>query len=79
MKSRISKSLILLVIVIGALTIIKARTNYSLPEQEVEPALEIENWMIDESFWNRELKYIPLATEKELVIEEWMYDNDYWS
>lgn len=55
MKRRISSYLFLLVVVIIALFGFRKNSFNQYLEPEIEPALEIESWMIDESFWNRDL------------------------
>ncbi len=41
-----------------------------------EPALEIENWMADASYWN--YFWIAEADESEVIIENWMADPNIW-
>jgi hypothetical protein len=78
MKSRIGKFLFLLAIATVALTGINAKkTNYLLIT-ETEPALDIEHWMTDEFFWNKEFTDVAPAKDKELNIETWMYNDDHW-
>jgi len=78
MKSRIGKLLFVLAIAIVALTGINAKSTTRLLKVETEPALEIETWMTDEFFWNRENVNVAPANDKELGIEKWMYDDDHW-
>lgn len=78
MKSRIGKLLFGVAIAIVALTGINAKSTTRLLKVETEPALEIENWMTDEFFWNRENVNVAPAKDKELGIENWMYDDDHW-
>jgi hypothetical protein len=50
-------------------------------ENNFEPALQIENWMIDESTWNLSpSEEIAVQTEQdaELKVEDWMTDTYAW-
>lgn len=78
MKSRISKTMLILAITTVALTGIHARSSTSLVKTEIEPEMEIEGWMMDEYFWNNGFFDFAPATDKELAIEAWMYDDAYW-
>jgi hypothetical protein len=51
-------------------------------ENSFEPALHIENWMIDESTWNLSpSEEIAIQTEQdaELKVEQWMTDTYVWN
>lgn len=45
-----------------------------------EPALEIENWMLNESYWyNEDFNFmIKDEIESSLVLESWMFPNQKW-
>ncbi len=50
-------------------------------ENNFEPSLQIENWMIDESTWNlAPSEEIAIQTEQdaELKVEDWMTDTYVW-
>ncbi|MGQ7867971.1 hypothetical protein [Sunxiuqinia sp. sy24] len=47
-------------------------------ETEIEPELELENWMIDDFFWNQGVIDWSVATDKNLTLEAWMIDDAYW-
>lgn len=50
-------------------------------ENNFEPALHIENWMIDESTWNlspSEEIAIQAEQDAELKVEDWMTDTSVW-
>lgn len=79
MKSRLSKLAFLAAIGVVALTGIQAKSGNSMFVQEVEPELEIENWMVDDSFWDKATTSLDPATEKSLAIEAWMTDDNYWN
>ena len=61
-----------------ALTGMKVKVTSSLLQAEVEPELELENWMVDDFFWNKKSIDLTLATDKPLEIEAWMTDDNYW-
>jgi hypothetical protein len=55
--------------------------NASRHESSFEPALQIENWMIDESTWNlspSEEIAIQVEQDAELKVELWMTDTYVW-
>lgn len=57
------------------------RAHASSHENNFEPALHIENWMIDESTWSLSpSEEISIQTEQdaELKIEDWMTDTYFW-
>ena len=73
MKRRISSIVFLLVVVIVALFGFQKNSFKEYLEPEVEPALEIESWMIDESFWNRDLNaQVPVEDSANL---KWAYSD----
>ena len=78
MKTQMNKFVFMLAIAVIALTGINAKASSRVVITEVEPAMEIENWMVDETFWNKEMSNIEPASEKELAIEGWMIDEKYW-
>lgn len=46
---------------------------------ENEKSLDIESWMIEESFWTSEIKVNALESEEALAVESWMTDENYWT
>ena len=57
------------------------KAHASRHENNFEPALHIENWMIDESTWNLSpSEEIAIQTEQgaELKVEDWMTDTYFW-
>lgn len=58
------------------------KSNASRHENNFEPALHIENWMIDESTWNlspSEETAIQTEHEAELKVEQWMTETYTWN
>lgn len=49
-------------------------------ENVVEPKLELEDWMINESYWNLSKNSYMVENEKDniLQVEDWMMDNNRW-
>ena len=49
-------------------------------ETITEPALEMENWMVDEAIWNKaNTTYLfEDVTDENLVLESWMTDENIW-
>ncbi len=49
-------------------------------ETNEEPALEIENWMIDDVCWDKTnaASVFLETTDESLVLESWMTDEDTW-
>lgn len=45
-----------------------------------EPALEMENWMVDDVCWNKTntARIFEETTDKSLVLEAWMTDENTW-
>jgi hypothetical protein len=59
---------------------VKSSTNVNM-SVEAEEALDIEEWMVDESFWGIEKEAsidVGETSEGSMEIESWMYDNEYW-
>lgn len=75
---RIIKQVFFAIVLMVALTGMKVKVNSSLLQAEVEPELELENWMVDEFFWNRNSIDLTPAIDKALEIEAWMTDDNYW-
>lgn len=45
----------------------------------IEESLELENWMLNESYWNTESTFIvEQAAEEALVVENWMTNENNW-
>jgi hypothetical protein len=44
-------------------------------ENTMETKLELENWMLDNAYWNSH----PVKLEETLVIESWMLDENHWT
>ena len=48
-------------------------------ETVLEEAIEVENWMTDESAWETEMKLeLETETEEELALESWMTEQKNW-
>lgn len=75
---RIIKQVFFAIVLMVALTGMKVKVTSSLLQAEVEPELELENWMVDEFFWNKKSIDLTPATDKPLEIEAWMTDDNYW-
>lgn len=75
---RIIKQVFFAVVLMVALTGMRVKVNSSLLQAEIEPELELENWMVDEFFWNRNSIDLTPAIDKALEIEAWMTDDNYW-
>lgn len=75
---RIIKQVFFAVVLMVALTGMKVKVNSSLLQAEIEPELELENWMVDEFFWNRNSIDLTPAIDNALEIEAWMTDDNYW-
>ena len=54
--------------------------NVSSLENIEEPALLVENWMIDANYWNTSNGVFEIsdATEESLELENWMVDENTW-
>ena len=58
------------------------KAHASRHENNFEPALHIENWMIDESTWNlspSEETAIQTEQDAELKVEQWMTETYTWN
>jgi len=75
---RIMKQTFFAVVLMTALTGMKVKAGSSLLKTEKEPELELESWMIDESFWSKATVDVVEAADPELGIEAWMTDDNYW-
>ena len=49
--------------------------------ENIESAMEIENWMTDETVWktNTAMFFISPETETELALDEWMTNSETWN
>lgn len=47
-------------------------------EIDAEPALTLEDWMVDESLWFVGNTTLPEETDKPLLLEKWMTDQALW-
>ena len=48
-------------------------------ENTEETTLDLENWMLEESFWNiSETENLNMETEEVLKLESWMLDDSNW-
>jgi hypothetical protein len=54
------------------------RTTASSLETLIEPALELENWMVDEYYWMASDIY-GIQYENTLNVEDWMVNDEYWA
>lgn len=54
-------------------------TNLSALETANEKSLEIENWMIDETYFGSNAVTNPVEPEESLEIEDWMTDDHFWN
>ena len=54
-------------------------TNLSALETANEKSLEIENWMIDETYFGSNAVTTPVEPEESLEIEDWMTDEHFWN
>ena len=46
---------------------------------EIEESIELENWMVNEYFWNEnETIFIEEAQDINLEVESWMTKKEYW-
>lgn len=54
------------------------RTTASSLETLIEPALELENWMVDEYYWMAS-DISGIQYENTLNLEDWMVNAEYWS
>lgn len=54
--------------------------NASSFETIKETALEVENWMVNENYWNKSdvAFYIDEVAEESLELEGWMIDKNSW-
>ncbi|MDX9883584.1 MAG: hypothetical protein RBS73_16105 [Prolixibacteraceae bacterium] len=86
MKKAIILSAIILLIALSGLENKSIASNkssfkYAVLVQEKDPLLDIEKWMIDESFWKSPEKWsvqIVEDKENELKLENWMVQGKYW-
>jgi hypothetical protein len=54
-------------------------TNVSSLENIEETTLQLESWMVNENFWNREATIeFEIVLEKSLELEDWMVYNENW-
>ncbi|MBW8324913.1 MAG: hypothetical protein K0M50_09140 [Prolixibacteraceae bacterium] len=54
-------------------------TNLSALETANKKSLEIENWMIDETYFVSNAVTTPVEPEETLEIEDWMTDEHFWN
>lgn len=49
-------------------------------ENIVEQKLEVENWMVDENYWNtvEDTYVVSEITDESLALEAWMLDENKW-
>jgi len=82
MKTRISQiaaiTLFALFILIGNVNA-KGTEKSASSHENIEAALEIENWMINDNFWTSEdVMTIETAQEESLALECWMTSESTW-
>ena len=75
---RIIKQVFFGLVLMVALTGMKVKATSALLKPEIEPELELESWMIDESFWYQLPGELTPATDDALEIEAWMTEDSYW-
>ena len=81
MKTRISK---LVAITFFALFILVGNVNAKGTEKnasshEVETTLELENWMLNENYWESGISFdLVNVTDESLEIETWMTNENTW-
>ena len=47
--------------------------------ENIEAALEIENWMVNDNFWKTAVTFtLEKVSEQILVLENWMTNNNVW-
>ncbi len=81
LKQVAAGTLIAMLLVIGNTKVNAAKTKAS-GHENMETALQLENWMTDELTWNTDTKYISefvSETEAGLEVEDWMISPDSWN
>ncbi|NOR76496.1 MAG: hypothetical protein GQ525_15230 [Draconibacterium sp.] len=82
MKTRINQlaAITLLVILLLAGNVNAKGTELDASSNEnIEATLEIENWMVNDYFWNTgDMFTFETANDETLDLENWMTDNNVW-
>jgi len=82
MKTRISQlvaiTLFSLILLVGNVNA-KGTEKYASNHENIEASLELENWMINDDFWNVNcpFKFVN-ANEESLELESWMTNDKTW-
>ena len=81
MKTRISQivavTFFALFILVGSVN--AKRTENSASSHENETALELENWMVNENYWETSDNFeFVSATDETLEVESWMTNENTW-
>lgn len=75
---RFVKQILVLALFAAVLAGMQSRARSDLMKTEIEPALELESWMMDEFFWSRGAMDWTPAVDQTLALEAWMVDDNYW-
>ncbi len=81
MKQLATGTLAAILMFVGSIKAEATKTNVS-GHENMETALQIENWMMDETLWNTNsinLAEFTQETETVLALEAWMTDSKSWS
>ena len=54
---------------------------FSMPEKAADSVMQVEDWMLNEKTWNRQISADEFAIVKEdqLLLEDWMVNDKLWS
>jgi len=81
MKQLAAGTFLVLIMLVGNVNAEGTQAKVSKHENEIEVALQVEKWMIENAVWNtnaeKAIVYGPEA-EKSLEIENWMTDASNW-
>ncbi len=80
-KQFVLASLFMIIFIGGSVNAKGTETEVALSHEKIaEPQLTIQDWMLNEDFWNSGNKTFAYNEEsdKELAIESWMTEGDYW-
>ncbi len=83
MKTRISQLVVVAFFAftgLGNVSAKETRANVSSLENEKEPQLQVEDWMINANYWNESETafYAEQVAEGSLELESWMTDENTW-
>lgn len=76
MKKNLKQATILAALVVVMMTTIQAKriTEISL-QADSDPALELEEWMVQDNYWTTNYVVAPQEVDAELDLEQWMVDD----